>query len=445
MQATIFLGAFLLAPVIMLWLLKVAKETPNRISLITVVVYSVYLFSVVGTFPLFFMLDEYRVATGVIKKEVVLYVLLYSIACIVFLLMGVIFARQVLKIGSQSICSLNIKKSSSKRTAGLIVALCFIVMVLCLYLTKIDSIAIIVALKGSVVDATLARSEMGNNLEGGGAHWYSLILNNIGSLVTCAILATWLMNKERILFALFFISFAVSFFIAVMATEKAPLINLMTSILITYYLVKNNGVIPLRKFLYFGVTALVILVYLYMLFMGSPSPTDAFQNIISRAFSGSITPAYFYLEFYPKESEYLFGQTFPNPGGILPYTPVRYTVDMMNWVFPELVDSGVVGTMPTVFWGEAYVNFGWAGIPIVSFIVGFVLSIVVYLMSHIELNPITIALNVWLIDHYKRLSITGFSGYLYDFYFFGVAIFVMVLMFLTGPVVIKTKNQTVGT
>jgi hypothetical protein len=77
--------------------------------------------------------------------------------------------------------------------------------------------------------------------------------------------------------------------------------------------------------------------------------------------------------------------------------------------------------------------------------VGFVLSIVVYLMSHIELNPITIALNVWLIDHYKRLSITGFSGYLYDFYFFGVAIFVMVLMFLTGPVVIKTKNQTVGT
>ncbi len=436
----LFLFIFVMTPITMVWLLKIAGERASKISIVTVVIYSMYVFSVVGTFPLFFMIDEYRVNIGIVKKDVIVYVLVYSVASIFCLLLGVIFSRRLLKLVPRPILSMEIKSLSPKRMAGLITALLLMCFVLYVYLKKFDSVAILVAVRDSVVDAALARSDMGNNLAGGGAHWYTLILSNIGPLVTCAVYAAWLMKKNKIRIIIFGVSLIISSFAAVMATEKAPFINLMTSLLMTYFIIRSDGVVPLSKLLYFGLIALVVLVLFYMLFMGSQKPGDAIQSVVSRAFSGSITPAYFYLEYYPVESGYLYGKTFPNPGGILPFTPENYTVDLMNWVFPELVATGVVGTMPTVFWAEAYVNFGWIGVVVVSFLVGVILSFVLYLVSSLALDPITIALNIWLIDHYKKLSITGFSGYLIDFYFLGVFSLILTLMILTGPIKLKRKK-----
>ncbi len=52
--------------------------------------------------------------------------------------------------------------------------------------------------------------------------------------------------------------------------------------------------------------------------------------------------------------------------GILPFEPFRMTVEVMNWVNPN--SNGVVGSMPTVFWAEAYANFGIIGVCIVPFL-----------------------------------------------------------------------------
>ncbi|MBF4349498.1 oligosaccharide repeat unit polymerase, partial [Vibrio anguillarum] len=114
--------------------------------------------------------------------------------------------------------------------------------------------------------------------------------------------------------------------------------------------------------------------------------------------------------------EYLLGRSFPNPGGLMPYEPYRYTIEVMNWLFPDLVETGVVGTAPTVFWGEAYANFGPLGIPIVAFIIGCLIALVSYLVSKLEINPLTIGFFVWLILIFKDLSVTGFSDYLYNIY-----------------------------
>lgn len=443
MISVLFLFIFVMTPITMIWLLKIAGERASKISMVTVVVYSMYVFSVVGTFPLFFMLDEYRVNIGIVKKDVIVYVLVYSAASIFCLLLGVIFSRRVLKLVPRPILSMEIKNLSPKQMAGLITALLLMCFVLYVYLKKIDSVAILVVIRDSVVAAALARSDMGNNLASGGAHWYTLILSNIGPLITCAFYAAWLIKKNKIRLILFGVTLIVSSFVAVMATEKAPFINLMTLLIMTYFIIRSDGVVPLSRFLYFGLVALVVLVGFYMLFMGSQTLGDALQNVVSRAFSGSIAPAYFYLEHYPVERGYLFGTTFPNPGGILPFTPERYTVDLRNWVFPELAATGVVGTMPTVFWAEAYVNFGWIGVGVVSFLIGVIMSFVLYFVSSLALDPITIALNIWLIGHYKKLSITGFSGYLYDFYFWGVVSLTLTLIILTGPIKFRRKKSKV--
>lgn len=440
MLVFVYITLFAITPFVMMRLLRLAGEHANRISLITVTVYSLYAFSVLGTFPLFFMLDETRVNIGVIKQDVVLYVLMYSISCIIFLLFGVIYARRVLALKYIPIFSANIKRISQRRTMAATVVFVFVLVVLYLYSGKVGEIAIFVVFRDTLADAAIVRSDMGNNLAGGGAHWYSLILNNVGLLLTCSFYAVWLINKKTINLCLFAISFLSSSFVAVMSIEKAPFVNLIASLLMTFYFIRNDGFIPFKRLMYFVIAATGILVVFYMMFTGAETVGEALSNLLSRAFSGSITPAYFYLEYYPSQSGYLMGRTFPNPAGIMPYVPVQYTVDLMNWVFPGLSAGGVVGSMPTVFWAEAYINFGSIGVIVVSFILGILLAFILFFVSRLELNPITIGFNVWMIDHYRKMAQTGFSGYLYDFYFWGVSFFVLSILLISGSIILKSAK-----
>jgi oligosaccharide repeat unit polymerase len=432
-----FILLFFFTPIAMVMLLKIGGERTNRISLITIVTYSIYIFSVIGTFPLFFMMDDYRVGMGVVKKEVVLLVLINSFICIVFLLGGVIYSRKVLGFVSRPILSYGLKRLSQKRELVISLGIIFIFGTLVFYLKNINSIALFTVLSGTVVDATIARSDMGNNLTGGNAHWYSLVLDDLGPLFTCIVFASWLIKKSFFLMFVLITSISLSLFTSIMSIEKAPFINFLASLLITYYLVKHNGIIQIKYLFYFGCISVCLLILFYMLFTGSTTVVDAFLNLVSRLFAGSIAPAYFYLEYYPSISDYLLGQSFPNPGGVMPYVPVRYTIDIKNWVFPELALTGIVGSSPTVFWGEAYINFGWAGVPIVSFLMGILISFISYLVLRLELNPITIGLYVWIIDHYKQLSQTGFSEYLYDFNLYGVGFIILLIILSTGSLVLK--------
>lgn len=102
------------------------------------------------------------------------------------------------------------------------------------------------------------------------------------------------------------------------------------------------------------------------------------------------------------------GRSFPNPGGILPIESYRLTEEMMN--------PNDKGSMPTVFWAEAYANFGILGVIFVPFMIGVVLYAVYYMVDKIENTPLKIGFFVWLMQHYKTLSTTGFSGFLIDFY-----------------------------
>src|SRR5690606_15701100 len=103
------------------------------------------------------------------------------------------------------------------------------------------------------------------------------------------------------------------------------------------------------------------------------------------------------------------------PGQVFPYVPIRFTVEIMNWKFPHLADKGIVGSMPTVFWGEAYANFGPLAIPVVAFVMGAQVAIVSYLITRVSHNPLTIGFLAWLMLEYMNLSIAGFSEFIFNF------------------------------
>lgn len=418
--------------------LRIAGERINQVSIVNVTAVALIMFSLLGTFPLFYQLDEYRYNIGVRDPAVVLEVLFYSTVNIVFFLLGVIFIRKVVGLEDNKFSSSDIKPLSGFQYKSLYVVFIFCVLVLFKYLSQVDKIALFVALTDVDSSIKLARSDMGNSFSGK-YHWYKLVMHDFGSLLTYCSFALWLMRKTLKSLLFFIITFIYSVFVDIMATEKAPLAWLLVGLFMVYFLVRRDGFVPFRKLISFSLLLVVTLMFSYIYFMGVRDFGSAIWSVFSRTFSGSIFPAYFYLEFFPEHQDYLFGKTFPNPGGLMPYEPYRYTIEVMNWLFPKLADSGVVGTAPTVFWGEAYANFGPIGIPIVAFIIGCFVALVSCLVSRLEINPVSIGFLVWLILIFKSLSTTGFSGYLYSIYIVFVSVLVLFIYSMRGKINIRKK------
>ena len=124
------------------------------------------------------------------------------------------------------------------------------------------------------------------------------------------------------------------------------------------------------------------------------------------------------------------GYSFPNPGGLLPFENFPLTVEVSKFMFPEHFAKGIIGSAPTVFWGEMYANFGPIGIVLSSFFVGVGLFIVSYILSRFPLSPPVIAATVSLAIHYITLTLTGLSGYFCDVKFFMITAITFMLLLL---------------
>lgn len=433
-----FLFLFFFTPILSLFLLRLAGERLNQVSIVNITTVAIYLFSVLGTFVLFFRLDEYSYNIGVQDPILVLLVVFYSAINIVFFLFGVIFLRKIVGFGVVPFRSYEIRSISWIQSKLLLLVFIFCIVVLINYLRQLDQIALIVALTDGANSAKEARSAMGNSFPGK-YHWYKLVIHDLGNLVTFTSFAIWLIRKRAKDALLLITAFSYSVFVAIMATEKGPIAWLLIGLFMVYFLVRSNGFIPFKKLIPFTFLIVGLLIISYIYFMGSEDVGSALGSVFSRAFSGSILPAYFYLEFFPEHQEYLLGRSFPNPGGLMPYEPYRYTIEVMNWLFSDLVGTGVVGTAPTVFWGEAYANFGPLGIPIVAFIIGCLIALVSYLVSKLEINPLTIGFFVWLILIFKDLSVTGFSDYLYNIYIISLALIMFAMLSVRGFIRVRRK------
>jgi len=410
----LFVVLFFIFPFIVFKYMDTIGHNIFTISVPVFLIISMFVYAYSGLLPLYFGWDEYRYNMGVQDRILIFQVLVFSIISIVGLLAGFTYAKVVLKMNNFQKFDY-IRKISRKELFVLVGLIGFCFFVLFVYLSKVPTIALFVALsEGASSNSDLARSLMGNDFSGK-YHWYSLIMHDLFNIVTFTLFSAFLLTKRKIPFLLFLIAFIGNSFTAVMATEKGPFAQILIGLLLVYGITLLKGKIPIKATIILLITLFSSLIIFYIFFMGSKDVFSAFVSIFSRALAGSIQPAYHYLEFFPYHQDFLMGRSFPNPGGILPIEPYRMTVEVMNWVNPN--DYGIVGTMPTVFWAEAYANFGVLGVILVPFVIGVVLYAVYYLVDKLENTPLKIGFFVWLMQHFKSLSITGFSGYIIDFYF----------------------------
>jgi len=437
-MAFFFITIFSLFTFFTFWTLQKTGFSIFKIGLVQFVVTSLFVFSFLGTLPLFFGWDEYRVSLGIINQ------------ILVFKVMAISGLSMILVITGANIGKFHFKKMitgnnrhdiryNKKEIFIISLFLFFIILVLFNFLSKIPNIALLVALNTGITEGHMARSTMVNNFPGK-YHWYSLVIHDLSNIVTFSLLSVYLLTRKKVYLLLFMISFIVSAFSAIMTTEKAPFAWLLIGLCLTYSFVQGGGRYTAKTLLTITLTVLITLVFFYIYFMGS-NFESGISSVFSRAFAGSIQPAYHYLELFPDKHSFLLGTSFPNPGGIMPFKPYPLTAEVMNFANPTNLRREIGGSMPTVFWGEMYANFGFGGVLFFPIFVGFVLYSIEYILSHFIHSPLKIGVYIWTLLHYKDLSITGLSMFLADFYLFGVILFFIVISGAANGGKLKIKKN----
>ena len=431
-----FSAVFLLFPLLILLSYRSLGLRLLEVNILNIVVVSLFLFSYFGILPLYFYWDDYRFNIGVVDREVITYMLLassWSIFSIV-LVFGVL--GKVARVPIRRRADVDARGFSSTESIA-----CTFVFLLCsvvfyIYINAVDQVALFVALFGDGESVAGARSAMTNAFHGD-YHWYNFFLSDISVYISFCFYANSLLRKNSASSLLFGISFLLTSFFLLSTAQKAPIVWYFVGLFFVHSIVLHGGFVSLKGVMYSAIIGLLILVVLYGAFMGVDDLLSGLKSIFSRIFSASISASYFYFEFFPDEKPYLLGATMPNPGGILPFEPYPLTTELMKWRFPDSSSEAVIGSSPTVFWGEAYANFAWVGIIFVPFIMGLIIYSYHFLVSYLENTPFKIALIAWLALFFKDVSVTGFSSFFVNLTFFCLLILVAFLIVASNAFVFK--------
>lgn len=426
---------WLIVPYLCSLILKMGGMRFWQLSLPQFAIASIFALQYLGLPILYFELDDYR-SEFITNKNLLIEVWLITSSTTILFCLGALAGRlmfgQLNHINFYSTRS-KIKFYSIRRTYAIGL---FCTMIMYLYIDKIgfSNLAIIVALKGSTQEIATSRSLMGNDFNGA-IHWYNLFMRDVLIFISLAIFAMKIMKASNISNTATIATFLIVMFSLTMSSEKGLFADYIIAILLLFIITKKKGYLQL-KFIVMGIISLVLfLVPSYIYFMGDPDIITGIFSIISRGLTGSIQPAYHYLEFFPNYNNWLYGTSLPNPGGILPFQSYNLTLEVKNFV-DQYKTSSVVGSMPAIYWGEIYANFGYAGLIIAPPIIGFILYGLNSIIFRLQINPPNAALFCWLLIHYKNLSITSISMYLVD-----TNLYMIILIYIIITTKLKKPQQ----
>lgn len=400
------------------------------ISISSLFFYCYIVFVYIGSVILFLRLDRFSVNVGVIEETYLLKMFLSTNLGLFLIPLGMMYVSWLLKHNP----SIEIKEYIKKEVQDVVskdgvyafpivcVLLGISFLFLYLYLLQTE-IPILHLLSGSSVEELAILRSRATNAFTGNRHWYTLFLETLVPIISYICLSYFKKRDgSKIKWGiLFLLTFFMASFIKVMTLQKAPLgwyyISLFLLIIYLY-----NKDFKLNYFILFSLVVFIILVVMYIFIMGYESIGTSLAKIFNRVFVGQVRPLYFYYKYFPASEDFLLGRSFPNPGGVFPYKPFPLTIKIHELIYRHRPD--IVGSAPTVFFGEVYANFGLVVSFISMFLVGvYIKFIEIIFIKFLPKNPLSLSLFIYFAFHLKDLTATGLSQYVIDFYSFSIIFF----------------------
>jgi oligosaccharide repeat unit polymerase len=213
--------------------------------------------------------------------------------------------------------------------------------------------------------------------------------------------------RWRVLFALLFVA---AVFIQVYDMQKAPLLfYLLMVLLVRMYVGKTK--LDMKKLVILLSIAALYLVMMYVAL--GVTDSSAFLSYssgpIGRTILTQIAPMYLYIDRYDAVYPYLEEKGLPS--AILQLYGIDQTRSsrvLMEEIFPERVKEGTAGVMNTLYVGEAYATFGWAGVVVGTIVLGVFIQFLYILFMRLPKHPIFLSLYVYFSINIPRAMVGGF-------------------------------------
>ena len=416
-ESYLFISLWFTFPIFWFKILKFSEIPINMITPPSFLILIIFLQQYIGLPFIYYDFDSFRtILIGGINN--VLPVFLFTSLVITQILIGFYIARKLFgSIQLKRFISFNdLKIKINEKEILWISFLIFLgVFVLFKYVNVVglENIPLIILMNSSTesMDFGILRSNMTNNFSGS-YHWYKIFMHEVLRMATYSSFAFFLLKRNLYAFFVFIFGIFSASFSSLIATEKGPFLWNIISLFLVYSLVKNKGVIKIKNSILLLLPLITIGSIMYIQFMGENSIILSVNSVLSRSIMGAITPLGAYLDIFPNKIDFLYGRSFPNPGGIFPFEHFELTKEVMKMTIPSLSEIGIVGSRPTFFWGELYANFGISGLFVIPIYVGIVVYYVTRLFLCLPSSPLSIGFFIWLTTYISDLAKTSISNYL---------------------------------
>ena len=197
---------------------------------------------------------------------------------------------------------------------------------------------------------------------------------------------------------------------------KAPIVMFVLGYM--FILIYNNGKIKWKWLIGFGVAGVALLAVGYLALGATVDLTDIYNGIWGRTLFSQVGCLSYNFDLFPEYAPFLEGRSFGRLllplFGLDPDSQVRSGRLIMEIYGSSGVYQGTAGVMNSVFFGEAYANFGWAGLAVSVAWVAFAISGIFTLCIKLSKTPATVALFAYFTVYLAGATQGGFVDFVYN-------------------------------
>ncbi|WP_224798287.1 hypothetical protein [Idiomarina abyssalis] len=289
----------------------------------------------------------------------------------------------------------------------------------------------------SGVLASELRESVGRGFEGN-----NILRNTFGLTLTPILSYVWYAYykskpdfKNRILFLVFLL---LSVVILTYNLAKAPVIfYLLGFVFLNVYI---NGQVS-KKFL---VTSFVLTVSLLVLFYYLLFDYFSFSHLFSfnkgiggRVFLSQSMGLFFSFDIFPMKYDFIGFDSFSSEGIKALFadgSSERSARIVTQVIDPQGVEKGTAGVTNSIFLGEAWANFGFLGVLLSPFVVGFYIQSIFMFFLTSKKTPIYLGIFSYL--SYRLPVVGGFNDFIYN----PIHIFIIIIFLILN--LISTRNRS---
>ncbi len=248
-------------------------------------------------------------------------------------------------------------------------------------------------------------------------HLSNLILFTILPLTAYICFAYAISTKAHKWVLLSTTMFLLSVIIKTYKFEKTPLLfHLLIYILIYIYI--KGGI----KIIYMGAMGVIgtgLLTFSYMSVGFQGAFLDIYNGPLGRTLFTEVGTLSYCFDLFPRIFNFLDGRSFSPTVlkmlGMNPDLHLRSAKLIMDYYGSEKVFNGTAGVMNTLFVGEAYSNWGYAGVAVSILWVALIFTLVIVAMLKMKKQPITVTMSAVLTIRFVTIMHGGFCDFVYSF------------------------------